>query len=558
VVTPILKRMQPQRPHLAALVVLLVLSFGLTLSLAWAAWAAARRAELQARSTVDGWAALAVAGWKERIEGGQYGAIAYAFHRVVGAHAESPSGLKLAPQVVRELIEFPALCACLRSEHVRFVFRVDLRESGFAADVAEVPPAVRAWLRQRLQTTSGAVASPDGRSSVGIVTGKVGGVEHAAYFFKAYADSVAHVAYGLLVDPQVIRQSVNLMWQGMPLLPQAWNANAVNDSLLSTIVMDGGGVALFNSPMSYDTTYHASLRLGGPFQGRVDVSIRPDATEALIPGGIPRPPHGLLFGLLMVSGLLIVSAMVLIRREADLARLRADFIAGVSHELRTPLAQIRMFAETLLLGRVRSEAERTRSLEIIDQEARRLAHLVENVLIFAKSERRKSRINPQLADLPADIRAAVQGFAVLSRSRQIEVRTELQEGVTAPVDRGALRQVLLNLLDNAVKYGPLEQRITVGMGLFDNAARIWIDDEGPGIPAADRDRVFGRFFRLSRDVDSPIGGSGIGLAIVRELVLLHGGRVWVEDAPGRGARVVVEFPGAYVRPDSTAGGWAVA
>jgi signal transduction histidine kinase len=217
-----------------------------------------------------------------------------------------------------------------------------------------------------------------------------------------------------------------------------------------------------------------------------------------------------------------------------------------------------MFAETLMLGRVRSEVERHRSLEIIDQEARRLTHLVENVLLFARAERRSSRINLQRIDLAADVRDAIHGFAILSRSRAIEIRPELQEGITAPVDRGALRQILLNLLDNAVKYGPLAQRVTVGMALFDRSVRVWVDDEGRGIPVADRHRVFDSFYRLERDVASPVAGSGIGLSIVRELVILHNGRVWIEDAPGAGARVIVEFPNASLRPELGKDGWAVA
>jgi signal transduction histidine kinase len=393
-------------------------------------------------------------------------------------------------------------------------------------------------------------------SGVGYAVGRTDAQTHFASFLAlADADGRRREVYGFAADPAVLEEMLHHSWISGRLLPQA-----ANDSLLYARVLDDADVLVFAAPVAYDTIYSAERRFAEPLAGlRILMAARPDAANALIIGGIPEPPRARLSALILITSILVVSALLLIRREADLVRLRSDFIAGVSHELRTPLAQIRMFAETLLLGRVRTEGERTRSLQIIDQEARRLAHLVENVLIFAKSERRKSRINPQLTDLPADVREAVQGFAVLSRSRDIEVRTELQPGVSGPVDRSALRQILLNLLDNAVKYGPLQQRITVGLALFESDARIWVDDEGPGVPESEREKVFGRFVRLGRDVESPVGGSGIGLAIVRELVMLHGGRVWIEDAPGeRGARVVVEFPGAYVRPDAAAGGWAVA
>jgi signal transduction histidine kinase len=126
------------------------------------------------------------------------------------------------------------------------------------------------------------------------------------------------------------------------------------------------------------------------------------------------------------------------------------------------------------------------------------------------------------------------------------------------VDRAALRRIMLNLMENALKYGPDEQRITVGMALFIDVVRLWVDDEGDGIPRAVRERVFESFFRLNRELDRRITGSGIGLAVVRQLATLHGGRAWADEAPGGGARHVVEFTDAYVRPQEEGTGWAVA
>jgi len=249
----------------------------------------------------------------------------------------------------------------------------------------------------------------------------------------------------------------------------------------------------------------------------------------------------------LIGGLLIV-ALIEVRREAQLSRLRADFVSGVTHELRTPLAQIRMFTETLLLGRTRSDLERRRSLEVIEQEARRLSHLVENVLLFSKSEGgRRPRVAPEPTPFAEEIRRAVESLSLLCRNRSAEVRLELQEDITVPVDRMALRQILINLVDNALKYGPAGQRITVGAALFDDVARVWVDDEGPGIPPEERVRVFDSFYRLPREADSRVAGSGIGLAVVRELARLHGGNAWAEAAPGNGARIVVQFPDAYLR-----------
>jgi signal transduction histidine kinase len=287
------------------------------------------------------------------------------------------------------------------------------------------------------------------------------------------------------------------------------------------------------------------------------VGLREAGLNVLAPGGLPRT-RGLEFmALFALAAGLVASSLLLLRREAQLARTRANFVSGVSHELRTPLAQIRMFAEMLLLGRVRNEADRRRSLEIIDTEARRLSHLVENVLQVARSEHGHTRVNPTVMSVAPVVRECVETFSVLAQARGIDFRMELQEDLIAPVDSAALRQIVLNLLDNAAKYGPDGQRIVVGVALYDETARLWVDDEGQGIPARDRERVFDPFYR-ARDAQHTTG-SGIGLSVVRELVVLHGGSAWIEDAPDAGTRVVVQFPGAYVAAQQqTAGEFAVA
>jgi signal transduction histidine kinase len=288
------------------------------------------------------------------------------------------------------------------------------------------------------------------------------------------------------------------------------------------------------------------------------VGVLPHGRSLIAP---PRPlllSQWLLVGVMAMIASVIGMAIALVRREEELHRLRSDLISGVSHELRTPLAQIRMFAETLLLGRIRTEAERRRSLEVIDQEAKRLSHFVENMLQFAKGEAGRTKLAPEPTSFAIEVRRAVESFAPMCQARGVEVRTELEEGVTASVDRAALRRIMLNLMENALKYGPDEQRITVGIAIFNDTVRLWVDDEGEGIPRLERERVFDSFYRLSRELDRRITGSGIGLSVVRQLATLHGGRAWADEAPGGGARLVVEFPDAYVRPVDEGTGWAVA
>ena len=288
----------------------------------------------------------------------------------------------------------------------------------------------------------------------------------------------------------------------------------------------------------------------------VRAGLLPAGLHKLAPDGMPRNRGFEFLSLFGLAAALVISSLLLLKREAELARTRANFVSGVSHELRTPLAQIRMFAEMLLLGRVRTEGDRRRSLEIIDTEARRLSQLVENVLQVARSENGHLHVNPTNMRLAPIIRECVESFSMLAQARSIQFRTELQDNLIAPIDSASLRQIVLNLLDNAAKYGPVGQRVVAGVAMFDNTARIWVDDEGAGVPARERERVFEPFYRI-RDAQNTTG-SGIGLSVVRELVALHGGEVWIEDAPDGGARVVVQFPGAYLSAEQATGDFAVA
>ena len=227
-----------------------------------------------------------------------------------------------------------------------------------------------------------------------------------------------------------------------------------------------------------------------------------------------------------------------LRREGELARLRADFTSSVSHELRTPLTQILLYAETLELGRAAGESERRRALGVIVQEARRLAHLVENILQFSRAERRMVRVRTEVRRLAPLLRETVDRFAPLVGAPE-RLALELEETLAAPVHADSVRQIVINLLDNAAKYGG-DGPVILRAALADGRARLEVEDAGRGIASRDRLRVWEPYVRLEH---SPaVAGSGIGLAVVRELTAAHGGACWVEDAPGGGARFVVELP----------------
>ena len=273
---------------------------------------------------------------------------------------------------------------------------------------------------------------------------------------------------------------------------------------------------------------------GGP----VFQAVLPSAVAGQLAVTRPASRLPLLLALLAVTAALAAVALRQLRREGELARLRADFTSSVSHELRTPLTQILLYAETLELGRAAGEGERRRALGVIVQEARRLAHLVENILQFSRAERRMVRVRTEVRRLAPLLRETVDRFAPLVGAPE-QFALEVEESLAAPVHADSLRQIVINLLDNAAKYagdGPVTVRATLAEG----RARLEVEDAGAGIAPRDRMRVWEPYVRLER---SPaVAGSGIGLAVVRELAAAHGGACWVENAPGGGAIFVVELP----------------
>jgi signal transduction histidine kinase len=216
--------------------------------------------------------------------------------------------------------------------------------------------------------------------------------------------------------------------------------------------------------------------------------------------------------------------------------MRSDFVANVSHELRTPLAQIRLFTETMRAGRTPTAEQRDWSLGHIERETTRLGHLVENVLRFSRVGRKDaSKTTP--VDVAAETQRIVEEFRPLAASRSAKVESHVAPVPRVPLREDALRRVLLNLLDNAVKYGPVGQTIDVSVAPHDGEVRVAVSDQGPGVPSSEREKVWLAFERGIAAGIAP--GSGIGLSVVRDVVEAHGGRAWVESVPGGGARFVV-------------------
>jgi signal transduction histidine kinase len=549
--------MTPRRSSGVFIAVLLLLALGLAGLLAFQAQATFLYHRATAERVLRDYARLAAARFAQRTAQNFY------------YHGFAPALETLSRRPSSPLPE-PAKLAAGLDEHAapfvaraRYTFRLDLH-SGALVTAGERPtrPA-RHWLIDTLRVH--ARTSYDAMERMAAIIDTAAGAPRlAVYTVVKDKSGVARFVLGFETDPRTLEPFYTLAADKFPLLPRPLTGGIVYDSAGSVVVSYHNGVELYRSPVQYEQRFVARDSLDAAWGGlRFEVTLRPEMASKLVIGGLPRSRLPVLLGVLALTAGLIVTALLQLRREYDLARLRTDFVSGVSHELRTPLAQIRMFGETLLLGRIRSDEERRRSLEIIDQEARRLTHLVENLLHFSRTERRIAHVAPEPVALAPLVRAVIESFAPLAAARRVQVRSEVPEGAGVLADPGALRQMLLNLLDNAVKYGPEGQTITVGLAHADadQRVRLYVEDEGPGIPTADHERVWERFWRLERDRDTAVAGTGIGLAVVRELAALHSGRAWVEDGGGGsgrgGARFLLELPAAQIpttpRPGGTGG-----
>jgi len=241
----------------------------------------------------------------------------------------------------------------------------------------------------------------------------------------------------------------------------------------------------------------------------------------------------------------VVYALRDVTDEHALERARSDFVATASHELRTPLAAVYGAARTLLRSDIEIPAEqRDRFLEIIVSETERLTTIVSQILLAGQIEEGRVDVAPAAIDL----RPLVESVLVSSRLRapeQIELRLE-QNGdhVVALADEDKLRQVLVNLLDNAIKYSPDGGEVAVELVGDADRVRLTVRDRGLGIPAGEQERIFEKFYRLDPALTRGVGGSGLGLFISRELVSRMGGSLTVRSQPGEGAAFVVDLPAA--------------
>ncbi len=248
----------------------------------------------------------------------------------------------------------------------------------------------------------------------------------------------------------------------------------------------------------------------------------------------------------VVIFILIVGVILVfknIQKEVQLAQTKSDFVSNVSHEIRTPLALISMFAETLLLGRAKSEAKKMEYYDIISKEASRLRNIVNKILNFSQIEANKKQYNKSECDLGGIVDEVLNTYSFHLQNKGFEYELQLaEEPMIILADREAVIEALINLLDNAIKYSPQEKSITVSTRKRASQYLVQVTDKGLGIPPKKRDQIFDKFYRVTEGDIYSVQGAGLGLSIVKHIMDAHEGNIEVESVFGKGSSFKLVFP----------------
>jgi signal transduction histidine kinase len=232
-----------------------------------------------------------------------------------------------------------------------------------------------------------------------------------------------------------------------------------------------------------------------------------------------------------------------ILREMHEARLKSDFVSFITHELKTPLSSIRMFTDTLLMGRAGTDGDRRRCIELIDSEATRLAQLIHRVLQFASIERSQHRFHFESCEMSAVVDDAIKLFREHNADADVEIEVNQAQHIShIRMDRSAIIEVLLNLLSNAEKYSRgSPQRIVVNLRESIDHIAVDVVDNGIGISKRDQRRIFEKFFRAQDYLTREVEGTGLGLSFARYIARIHNGDIKVSSIVGHGSTFTLEL-----------------
>lgn len=251
----------------------------------------------------------------------------------------------------------------------------------------------------------------------------------------------------------------------------------------------------------------------------------------------------LIAGLILAIAFGIYLSLREARRETEMAQLRSDFVANVSHELRTPLSSIQIFSETLKQNRAVSQDKQEQYLDTISSESDRLARLVDNVLDFSRLERSVKEFHFQSTNIGEIVSSAVEAYKLYADQRDVSVSLKMIADLPEiQADKEALSQVVMNLIDNALKYSEENGEITVNAFCKGKNIVIQVVDKGVGIDEEDIRKIFDKFYRGKNVANLGTGGTGLGLTLAKAVAIAHGGNITVRSKKGEGSKFSIILP----------------
>jgi signal transduction histidine kinase len=245
--------------------------------------------------------------------------------------------------------------------------------------------------------------------------------------------------------------------------------------------------------------------------------------------------------LLMIGGLVLTYRSV--SKEMALAHLKSDFVSNVSHELRTPLALIRLYAETLELGRITTQEKKEDYYRIIRKESERLTALINNILDFSRIEAGRKEYDFRETDIAELVRNTLDSYRYQIEQQGFALEESIDSGIPAVrIDREAIARALVNLVNNALKYSANEKFLGVKLYRANDRLKLEVVDRGIGITRREQSKIFEKFYRTGDPLVHNTKGSGLGLSLVRHITRAHGGEVEVESTPGKGSKFILSLP----------------
>jgi len=253
------------------------------------------------------------------------------------------------------------------------------------------------------------------------------------------------------------------------------------------------------------------------------------------------------FLLLGILSLLIIGGLVLtkhvVSKEMALARLKSDFVSNVSHELRTPLALIRLYAETLELGRITTREKKQQYYRIIRKESERLTALINNILDFSRTEAGRKEYEFRETDIGDLVHNTLDSYRYQIESQGFAFEEKIDDNLPpVVVDREAIARAVVNLVNNALKYSADDKFLGVKLYRDNGSVKLEVVDHGIGIARRDQAKIFEKFYRTGDPLVHNTKGSGLGLSLVRHITEAHGGEIEVDSTPGKGSRFVLSLP----------------